>query len=291
MLEYKNPFEPGGKFYNPRITDASRVTEPRIMPRWAEGEEKEKESGNIGTKFYDVDTGTLIEQVDDDKTQIISITRKKYFNYQEEYLTSLGIVSYYYKDFTTFVSEKYKKYVHVLKGLTTEELNVRAFLTFIKVHEGGDDNKAYNRWHTPGSVVKEQGDWDYFTNNQKLLGHPGKSPHKHSAAGAFQILLSSWNDKWVGAKIRQKYNISNFTDASQIRFTIGVLKEKKKVLHLIKKGDFITAARKIDTEWVFLKQSKYTDDQIRKEIKFFILEELRENSQIKIDVGQTLQGF
>jgi hypothetical protein len=36
MSNYKNPFEPGGKFYNPRITDGSKVTEPRIMPRWAE---------------------------------------------------------------------------------------------------------------------------------------------------------------------------------------------------------------------------------------------------------------
>ena len=42
MSNYKNPFSKGGKFYNPRITDTSRVTdasdvtEPRIMPRWAE---------------------------------------------------------------------------------------------------------------------------------------------------------------------------------------------------------------------------------------------------------------
>jgi len=36
MSNYKNPFSKGGKFYNPRITNASRVTEPRIMPRWAE---------------------------------------------------------------------------------------------------------------------------------------------------------------------------------------------------------------------------------------------------------------
>lgn len=36
MSNYKNPFEPGGKFYNPRITDGSKVTEPRIMPRWTE---------------------------------------------------------------------------------------------------------------------------------------------------------------------------------------------------------------------------------------------------------------
>ncbi len=40
MSDYKNPFEPGGAFYNPRITDASKVIEPRIMPRWAEERQK-----------------------------------------------------------------------------------------------------------------------------------------------------------------------------------------------------------------------------------------------------------
>ncbi len=87
MSEYKNPFEPGGKFYNRRITDASRVTEPRIMPRWVEKEEKEKEkeSGNIGTKFYDIDTGEFIEQIDDGTDRVVGINEEEYTKLKEEF--------------------------------------------------------------------------------------------------------------------------------------------------------------------------------------------------------------
>ncbi len=46
MINYKNPFEPGGAFYNPQITDASRVIEPRIMPEWVAESQEEAEKEN-----------------------------------------------------------------------------------------------------------------------------------------------------------------------------------------------------------------------------------------------------
>ncbi len=54
MSNYKNPFSKGGKFHNPRIIDTSRVTEPRIMPRWANTYNKEK---------YDIDMLHIIPQI------------------------------------------------------------------------------------------------------------------------------------------------------------------------------------------------------------------------------------
>ncbi len=47
MVNYKNPFEPGGAFYNPQITDASRVIEPRIMPGWVAKKNNQRNDGFV----------------------------------------------------------------------------------------------------------------------------------------------------------------------------------------------------------------------------------------------------
>ncbi len=129
MSNYKNPFEPGGAFYNPRITDASKVIKPRIMPDWVV--EKQQQS-TIGTEFYDINTGKFIEQADDGETQIIFIEKAKHTEYSEkcsnypfEFLRKPIFFTHY-----IIKSSENDTNFHVIKKITSKELNERAIWVY-----------------------------------------------------------------------------------------------------------------------------------------------------------------
>lgn len=169
--------------------------------------------------------------------------------------------------------------------LTNAELNFRAVMGVMQTHEGGYGE--YYKWNG-GS---------YFTFEEAINGHPGEVTNRTSAAGAYQILLASWNEKYTGAKFRQKYGIKDFLPTSQDKFTVATIKDKitVKAYELISTGQFKKAYEKMAGEWRFIpgkkSQSNVTMEQLLIETNTQIIRELNGLSPIKTPVGELLFSF
>lgn len=171
-------------------------------------------------------------------------------------------------------------------NIGNKELNVRATLTVLKAHEGGKGEGAYNKWYGNST----------FTDAQMAKGHPGLSPSGRQAAGAYQTQLGSWNDKAYGTKLRNKYDIKDFTPMSQDRFTVATIKDKSHRLGMIMNGGFKDALPRLADEWRALPgpntQNKgFTVDDAVNEYTKAISNELGGKSDIKTPQGQLLIGF
>ncbi len=298
MFHYKNPFEPGGKFYNPRITDASKVTEPRIMPRWAE--ESNQQQNIKGTKFYDINTGELIEQIPDGNTQIISIEKETYLNCKSEYslnaITHKVYIPIYLDDssaFSYFISTyckmKYKN-IHVLPGLTTEELNVRAFLSTIRYAEnsgpGQTEPLGYNALYGGGTFTDET----YEECPSCYAKHPNKAITKwgitSTAAGAYQFL---------GGQNWDSLNLPDFSPLSQDKGALILIHRQEKynpkakgVIEDIKNENIISAAKKLNRTWTSLPggdQEGLNENEFLNKFKECLINELKENSILYSPIG------
>jgi RHS repeat-associated protein len=169
-------------------------------------------------------------------------------------------------------------------GMNKEELNMRAMLTTMKAHEGGKGMSGYTTW-TGGEMFTDTKD------------HPGANSEGNTAAGAFQILKGSWEDKYTGAKFRAKYNITDFSPESQEKFTVATIKEKAsvKAYDLVTSGDFEGAMGKMANEWRFLPgpltQSSLTTGGLLKEVKTNISNELKWKSDLVTPRGKLLDDF
>jgi len=170
-------------------------------------------------------------------------------------------------------------------GMSNEELNMRSVLTVMKKHEGGAGAKGYSTWSGG----------DQFTPG---ADHPGLSPKGKQAAGAFQIQLASWNDKWTGKALRTKYGIGDFKPMSQDKFSIATMKDKSNIkgsFGLITSGDFEGAFTTMSKEWRFLPgpdtQSTLKMPQLLDEVKTSRASELNGNSDIATPKGELLKGF
>lgn len=265
MSNYKNPFVPGGKFYNSRITDGSKVTEPRIMPRWAE--QTEQQQNTIGTKFYDINTGEFIEQVEDNITQIISIEKTKYIEYSEKYSKNIFYTSIKGIFFTSYIVNASKNDVnfHILTGLTTEELNVRAFLVLIRRSENyyrDGSPELYNRKYSKNSINATFSDFST---------HPGGEYDNdgvyHSPAGAYQFTESTWNS------ISKQANLSDFSPKNQDLGAIQLIKNFKAIEN-VKTGNFLNAINLLKSQWQPFEKGRVPDVWFKNIYKENIISEL-----------------
>ena len=100
------------------------------------------------------------------------------------------------------------------------EERVRAFMRMLRVKEGTEGEKGYTMLFAKKDFIK-----DYGKNTTK---HPevvvsSANGYSSSAAGAYQIMADTYNDKGF-AKNRNKYNINSFDQESQDKLCVTILK-------------------------------------------------------------------
>jgi len=167
-------------------------------------------------------------------------------------------------------------------GMNQDELYMRATLTVLKAHEGGKGQEAYNTWI--GGEKFKLGDT-----------HPGGNAQRKTAAGAYQIMQKSWDDKNTGGKIRSKYKIADFSETSQDKFAVGTIKDKLKAYDEITAGNIRGALGKLSNEWRALpgpkSQSSFTIEAFLGEFKAGVSNELQGKSDIATKKGELLKDF
>jgi len=234
-----------------------------------------------GLEFYYTADGTLIGQVGTDNS--VRLINDKDIEKGKQYV-EWAIDTYNNPERTeafAFNNTEALKYSTDV-GLNNQELNVRAMLTIIKKHEGGEGSEGYTTWNGGEKFTKTD-------------DHPGYNKRGNSAAGAFQILKGSWNDENTGKKYRTKYGIVDFSAKSQDRFAVATIVEKTKSIELIKSGDFSQAMVKMSNEWRFLpgelQQGNTDATTIMTELKTAISNELKGYTDLATPQGELLNGF
>src|SRR5690606_20393273 len=105
---------------------------------------------------------------------------------------------------------------------TIAEARVRAFLRMLRVKEGTEGEKGYETLFGGASFIKDYGKgWE--THPQIKIT---KGKYTSSAAGAYQIMGYTWDDKTM-EKLRSQYSIESFDPESQDRFAVAILKHKR----------------------------------------------------------------
>jgi muramidase (phage lysozyme) len=167
-------------------------------------------------------------------------------------------------------------------GICKCEAKVRAFMRMIRVGEGTEDEGGYQRI-VGGSTFKDHG--------KDMSTHPDIyiKEHNSRAAGAYQITMNNWNDKPF-EKWRTNKKITDFTELSQDKYCVYLIKDKKKALDLIKKDKISEAIAKCRTEWASLPGAGYGQREeklsnILKKYDEYYKEELNGKSTLHIKKG------
>ncbi|GAB2878788.1 hypothetical protein GCM10027046_03250 [Uliginosibacterium flavum] len=126
--------------------------------------------------------------------------------------------------------------------MSTEEINVAAFLRFIRYAEHqSDDDKVYFLLY---------GGQQRFTDTNL---HPNKAitawGHTSTAAGAYQILYSTWKEA------KDKGVVIDFSKASQDKLAISKLRSRR-ALSYIEAGDIDRAIPLLRNEWTSMPGAK-----------------------------------
>ena len=181
-------------------------------------------------------------------------------------------------------------------GMSNGELNTRAFMATLKQAEnGGNAALGYNSMHgfTKGKVNTFT-EKSYEDAPEDYAFHPYKDKQGGSAAGAYQILKNSWDNKSdiQNVRIRAKYNITDFSPINQDKMTLAILADKKKSLNLIFSGDIHAAIVKLKNEWSSLPGASQSHMDLKTFDKLFkgnISNELNNKSNLAIKKGATLK--
>ncbi|MBN2891915.1 MAG: hypothetical protein JXL97_08615 [Bacteroidales bacterium] len=261
---------------------------------------KEEKTGT-GTKFYDINTGEFIEQIEDGFTQIISIEKSRYEQYKKSYehiFCPLIVTCKKEENFISYIinASKNDANFHILIGLTTEELDVRAFLATIRYAEntgpGQTEPLGYNAQYTGITFT----DLEYDPKNQDAVEayskHPNKTlslppgwPTPSNAAGAYQFLYSTW----------KSFPFSNFNPTNQDKGALILIQRQeignpraKGVIEDIKNGNIATAAEKLNGTWTSLpggNEEGLNENEFLNKFNECLINELKENSIIYSPIG------
>jgi len=178
--------------------------------------------------------------------------------------------------------EEVKKVVDNKDGVCDYEAKIRAFMRMIRVGEGTEDEGGYTRI-VGGSTFADHGK-DMSTHPKVYI-----KEHDSTAAGAYQITKTNWNDEGF-AKWRETHKITDYSAASQDKYCYYLLREKKKAIELIKKGDIKAAIAKCSSEWASLPGAGYGQreeklDDILKKYNTYYQEELKGKTTLHIEKG------
>lgn len=119
--------------------------------------------------------------------------------------------------------------------------NVKAMLRVIRAGEGTADAGGYRRLFGGGT-------FDGFADHPRIV--VSKSGYKSSAAGAYQILASTWDET------KKLMGLKDFSPASQDWAAVGRIAARG-ALADVKAGRFETAIKKLAREWASLPFSPY----------------------------------
>lgn len=178
--------------------------------------------------------------------------------------------------------EETKKVADNKDGVCNYEAKIRAFMRMIRIGEGTEDEAGYTRI-IGGSTFVDHG--------KDMSTHPKVYIKKYdsTAAGAYQITKTNWNDEDF-SKWRNNHKINDYSAASQDKYCYYLLKEKKKAIDLIKKGDIKSAIAKCSSEWASLPGAGYGQreeklDDIVIKYSAFYQEELKGKTTLHIEKG------
>ncbi|MEH4989254.1 glycoside hydrolase family 104 protein [Enterobacter asburiae] len=134
-----------------------------------------------------------------------------------------------------------------------QEARVRAFMRMIRVGEGTVGEMGYETLFGGGSFIR-----DYHKN---FNVHPHISVTRgkltSSAAGAYQVMGYTWDDKNM-ASYRLQYGVNDFSPKSQDEFCVLIFKYKRKgSLDKIISGDIDGALDVLSYEWASLPPGRY----------------------------------
>lgn len=134
--------------------------------------------------------------------------------------------------------------VSAMRNVTNADLqnkNVQAFLRVIRRGEGTTDANGYRRIFG-GQLINSYADHPRITVN--------KSGYSSSAAGAYQFIISSWDET------KNIMGLKDFSPASQDLAAVGRIMARG-ALEDVKAGRFETALKKCAREWASLPGSPY----------------------------------
>ncbi len=168
------------------------------------------------------------------------------------------------------------------EGICVCEARVRAFMTMLRIGEGTLEDIGYETI-VGGSHFKDYG--KNFSNHPEIY----IEKYDSTAAGAYQITKTNWNDiafvKW-----RENKKVIDFFPISQDKYCFYLLQKKRKAIDLIKKGYINEAIFKVRKEWASLPGSGHGQREeklsivINKYIEFY-KNELKGITQLKIPYG------
>jgi muramidase (phage lysozyme) len=146
-------------------------------------------------------------------------------------------------------------------AMTTEDINVAAFLRLIRFAEHKTDSDSV--------YFLLYGGQQRFTDTSK---HPNKAitawGHTSTAAGAYQILYPTWKEA------KDKGIVTDFSKASQDKLAVEKLRSRH-ALAYIQQGDIDKAIPLLRKEWTSLpgaSQSKMTMDEARALFAKYVIE-------------------
>ena len=113
-----------------------------------------------------------------------------------------------------------------VKGMTTEELNLRASLSTLKQTEAGRKNNPldYNTWNNGDNFTNKS----YAESPENYKTHPGTNPKSGgSAAGAYQFLKRFYKEADFSPQNQDKAAVKNMTSSSYSAALSGNMKDFK----------------------------------------------------------------
>jgi muramidase (phage lysozyme) len=119
--------------------------------------------------------------------------------------------------------------------------NVRAFLRVIRRGEGTADEGGYKRLFGGGTFAS-------FTDHPRIS--VTKNGYTSTAAGAYQALISTWDET------KRIMHLPDFSPASQDLFAVGRIAARGALDDVIA-GRFSTAVAKVAKEWASMPGSPY----------------------------------
>ena len=158
-----------------------------------------------------------------------------------------------------------------VKGMTTEELNLRASLSTLKQTEAGRKNNPldYNTWNNGDNFTNKS----YAESPENYKTHPGTNPKSGgSAAGAYQFLKRFYKEADFSPQNQDKAAVKNMTSSSYSAALSGNMKDFKET----------TKAR-----WVSLEH--WTVGQLNNVFLKYRAMELSGHSKIATPIGNLLR--
>lgn len=138
------------------------------------------------------------------------------------------------------------------------ERNVRAFLAMIRAAEGTAAPGGYGAlfgWPAPGRSFDPDAAADHPRRFFSFTDRAGRVL-RTSAAGAYQVTVTTWDDPGSGRRIRSRYGITSFRPADQDAFAVGLLDLDGALPH-VEAGRFAAAVRIARRRWASLPGAGY----------------------------------